>query len=229
MAFDEEGQAATSVDKIRICKRAYKILVEECDFNPNDIIFDVNILTIATGMQEHDNYAVEFIEAAKVLRKDCPGCHISGGLSNLSFGFRGLNDLREAMHSVFLFHAIPAGMDMGIVNAGNLPIYDDIPEQLRELLNEVILNKSEKMDHVQRLIDYAQEEKERLDAIKAAGKGGKVVAKKEDPWRSFEVDERLKHALIKGIDKYIEQDTEEARKNFPRPLHVIEGPLMSGM
>lgn len=228
MAFDEQGQAATAADKIRICKRAYKILVEEVGFLPQDIIFDVNILTIATGMSEHDNYAAEFIEAAGVLRKECPGCHISGGLSNLSFGFRGLNELRDAMHSVFLFHAIKNGMDMGIVNAGQIPIYVDIEEKLRNLLNEVILNKSVDGNHVQKLIDYAQEEKERLDAIKAAG-GGAVAAKKADPWREYEVEERLKHALIKGIDKYIDQDTEEARTKYPRPLNVIEGPLMAGM
>lgn len=228
MAFDEEGQAATAEDKIRICKRAYKILTEEVNFPPEDIIFDVNILTIATGMPEHDNYAVNFIEAAKVLRKECPGCHISGGLSNLSFGFRGLNDLREAMHAVFLYHAIQNGMDMGIVNAGNIPIYEDIEPNLRKLLDEVILNKSETGDHVQRLIDWAEEERARLQAIKEAG-GGAVVAKKVDPWREYDVDKRLQHALIKGIDKYIDEDTEECRKNYPRPLNVIEGPLMAGM
>lgn len=179
-------------------------------------------------MSEHDNYAVNFIEAAKVLRVECPGCHISGGLSNLSFGFRGLNELRDAMHSVFLYHAIKNGMDMGIVNAGCIPIYDDIPEKLRNLLDCVILNNSENGNHVQELIDYAQDEKERLDAIKAAG-GGQVAEKKADPWREFDVDERLKHALIKGIDKYIEEDTEIARQSYPRPLHVIEGPLMAGM
>jgi len=159
MAFDEEGQAATADEKVRICKRAYKILTEECDFPPQDIIFDVNILTIATGLPEHDNYAVNFMEAAKVLRKECPGCHISGGLSNLSFGFRGLNDLREAMHAVFLYHAISNGMDMGIVNAGNTPIYDDIEKELRDLLDQVILNSSPNMDHVQRLIDWAENER----------------------------------------------------------------------
>lgn len=179
-------------------------------------------------MSEHDNYAAEFIRAAGILRKECPGCHISGGLSNLSFGFRGLNELRDAMHSTFLYHAIKNGMDMGIVNAGSIPIYVDIEEKLRNLLDEVILNKSEDGNHVQKLIDYAQEEKERLDAIKAAG-GGQVTAKKLDPWREYEVEERLKHALIKGIDKYIDQDTEEARLKYPRPLHVIEGPLMAGM
>ena len=229
MAFDEEGQAATIEDKIRICKRAYKILVsDEIQFLPQDIIFDVNILTIATGMEEHNNYAVNFIEAAKALRVECPGCHISGGLSNLSFGFRGLNELRESMHSVFLYHAISNGMDMGIVNAGMIPIYEDIEPKLRALLDEVILNKSEKMDHVDRVIAYAQEEKERLDDLKANG-GVAVVEKKVDPWREYPVDERLKHALIKGDDKYIEADTEEARQNYPRPLNVIEGPLMAGM
>lgn len=227
MAFDEQGQAATAEDKVRICKRAYKILTEKVDFPPQDIIFDVNILTIATGMSEHDNYAANFIEAAETIRKDCPGSHISGGLSNLSFGFRGLNDLREAMHCVFLYHAIAKGMDMGIVNAGAIPIYEDIEKNLRDLLDEVILNKSPNMDHVERIIKYAEEEKERLDELKAAGKGGK--AKKVEEWRSFTVDERLKYALIKGTDKYIEEDTEEARKNYPRPLHVIEGPLMAGM
>ena len=228
MAFDEEGQAATAADKIRICKRAYKILTsDEVKFPPQDIIFDVNILTIATGMSEHDNYAAEFIEAAKVLRAECPGCHISGGLSNLSFGFRGLNDLRESMHCVFLYHAIKNGMDMGIVNAGQIPIYEDIDAKLRALLDQVILNKSPENDHVQRIIDYAQEEKERIDALKASG--GAAVVKKVDPWREYPVDERLKHALIKGDDKYIEEDTEEARKNYPRPLNVIEGPLMAGM
>lgn len=229
MAFDEQGQAATIEDKVRICKRAYNILVNECSFPPQDIIFDANILTIATGMSEHDNYAVNFIEAAKLIKEECPKCHISGGLSNLSFGFRGLDALREAMHSVFLYHAIQNGMDMGIVNAGQIPIYEDIPVELRTLIDQVILNKSPNMDHVQRIIDYAQSEKERLDALKASG-GKEATAKKvEDPWRSFPVEERLKHALIKGIDKYIDQDTEEARKNYPRPLNVIEGPLMAGM
>ena len=205
-------------------------MVNEVGFNPQDIIFDVNILTIATGMSEHDNYAKNFIDATKVLRmeNECPGCHISGGLSNLSFGFRGLNELRDAMHAVFLYHAIQNGMNMGIVNAGQIPIYMDIEPKLRDLLDCVILNKSENGNHVQELIDYAQEEKERLEAIKAAG-GGKVAEKKEDPWRTFDVEERLKHALIKGIDKYIVEDTELARKHFPRPLHVIEGPLMDGM
>lgn len=148
MAFDEQGQAATIEDKVRICKRAYKILVDEVGFPAQDIIFDLNILTIATGMSEHDAYARNFIEAAKIVKHDCPRCHISGGLSNLSFGFRGLNDLREAMHSVFLYHAIQNGMDMGIVNAGMIPIYEDIPESLRTLVSQVILNESPDNDHV---------------------------------------------------------------------------------
>lgn len=160
-------------------------MTEECNFPPQDIIFDVNILTIATGMSEHDNYAVNFIESIKVIKVECPGVHFSGGLSNLSFGFRGLNELRDAMHSVFLFHAIKNGMDMGIVNAGAIPIYETIEPKLRTLLDELILNKSEKMDHVQRIIDYAEEEKERIDAFKASG--GKAVVKKEDPWREWEV------------------------------------------
>ena len=228
MAFDEQGQAALAEDKIRICKRAFKLLTEKVHFQPQDIIFDVNILTIATGMAEHDNYAVNFIDAAKVLRQECPGCHISGGLSNLSFGFRGLNDLREAMHSVFLYHAIQNGMDMGIVNAGNIPIYEDIPTEVRTLIDEVILNKSPNMDHVQRIIDYAQNEKERLEALKATGQPA-ATAKKQEAWREEPVEERLKHSLIKGIDKYIDADTEEARQKYPRPLNVIEGPLMAGM
>ena len=227
MAFDEEGQAATILDKVRICERAFKILTG-INFPPQDIIFDVNVLTIATGLEEHNPYARNFIEAAKILRTSCPGCHISGGLSNLSFGFRGLNDLREQMHSVFLYHAIQNGMDMGIVNAGNIPIYEDVPEELRTLISQVILNESPNNDHVQRIIDYAEKEKERLDQLKANG-GIAVAEVKVDPWREEPVNERLKHALIKGIDKYIEQDTEEARKNFPRPLNVIEGPLMAGM
>lgn len=161
-------------------------------------------------MSEHDNYAVNFIEASAVLREECPGCHISGGLSNLSFGFRGLNELRDAMHAAFLYHAIPKGMDFGIVNAGQIPIYVDIDENLRKLLDSVILNKSENGNHVQELIDYAQDEKEKLDAFKASG-GKKEYVKKEDPWREYDVEERLKYALIKGIDKFINEDTELAR------------------
>jgi len=188
----------------------------------------LNILTIATGLPEHNNYAVNFIEGAKIVREQCKGCHISGGLSNLSFSFRGLEALREAFHSVFLYHAIKYGMDMGIVNAGKLPVYDDIDIELRKILEEVIWNKSEDGNHVERLITYAQKEKDELDAAKA---GGTLQVKqvKVDEWRTKGVEERLKHALIKGIVDFIEADTEEARHLYPRPLHVIEGPLMDGM
>jgi 5-methyltetrahydrofolate--homocysteine methyltransferase len=179
-------------------------------------------------MSEHDNYAMNFIEATKIVRAECPHCHVSGGLSNLSFSFRGLNDLREAMHTVFLYYAIQNGMDIGIVNAGKLPLYEDIEPELRKLLTEVILNKSDNGDHVERLIEYAKKEKERLDELKAGG-GGEQKEKKIDEWRTKSVEDRLKHALIKGIIDYIEVDTEEARKQYPRPLNVIEGPLMEGM
>ena len=228
MAFDEEGQATEVEKKISISKRAYKLLTEKINFLPQDIIFDLNILTIATGMKEHDNYAVNFIEAATRVRKECPHCHISGGLSNLSFSFRGLNDLREAMHSVFLYYAISRGMDMGIVNAGKLPLYEDIPGDLRSLLTAVIQNESPDGNHVDRLIDYAKREKERIDEEKEAGTGVKKDKKVEE-WRTKPVEERLKYALIKGIIDFVDEDTEIARKNFDRPLHVIEGPLMEGM
>ena len=227
MAFDEQGQATEADHKISICKRAYDLLTG-IGFPPQDIIFDLNILTIATGMPEHDNYAVNFIEAAQVVRQICPHTHISGGLSNLSFSFRGLEELREAMHSVFLYHAIQKGMNMGIVNAGKLPVYEDINPELRQMLTEVILNKSADGEHVQRLITYAQRMKEELDRQKEGGH--KVVTtKKVDEWRSLPIIDRLKHSLIKGIVDFIDADTEEARHLFPRPLHVIEGPLMDGM
>jgi len=232
MAFDEEGQATEIDRKVSISKRAYKLLTEKINFAPEDIIFDLNILTVATGMKEHDPYALNFIEAARLVREECPHCHVSGGLSNLSFSFRGLNDLREQMHSVFLYHAIAKGMDMGIVNAGKLPVYDDIPSDLRNLLTEVILNESADGNHVDRLIDYAKKEKERLDELKDQGEAGSGAAKKEkkvEEWRGKSVEERLKHALIKGIIDFIDEDTEEARKLFARPLQVIEGPLMDGM
>lgn len=228
MAFDEEGQATDADKKVAISKRAYKLLTEKVGFPPQDIIFDLNILTIATGMKEHDPYAMHFIEAAQRVKKECPHCHISGGLSNLSFSFRGLNDLREAMHAVFLFYAIPKGMDMGIVNAGKLPVYDDIPLELRDLLTQVILNESADGNHVDRLIEYAKIEKERLEELKEGG-GAIKKEKKVEEWRTKPVEERLKYALIKGIIDFIDQDTEEARKNYPRPLNVIEGPLMEGM
>ena len=180
-------------------------------------------------MKEHDPYGLNFIEATKLVRKECPHSHVSGGLSNLSFSFRGLNDLREEMHSVFLYHAIQAGMDFGIVNAGKLPVYEDIEPNLRQLLTEVIMNEQTKDgDQVDRLIEYAKQEKERLDDLKE--NGGEVrKEKKIDEWRTKTVQERLKHGLIKGIADFVEADTEEARHLYPRPLHVIEGPLMEGM
>lgn len=203
MAFDEQGQATDADEKVSISKRAYKILTEQVGFPPEDIIFDLNILTIATGMKEHDTYAVEFINATERVRKECPHCHVSGGLSNLSFSFRGLNDLREAMHTVFLYYAIQKGMDMGIVNAGKLPIYEDIPIDLRKLLTEVILNESVEGNQVDRLIEYAKHEKELLDDIKEGGTGVKKE-KKVDEWRLKPVEERLSYALIKGIVDYID-------------------------
>lgn len=195
MAFDEKGQAVEYDDRIAICKRAYKLLIEKANFLPEDIIFDLNILTIATGMDEHSNYAKDFIRAASQVKKECPGVHISGGLSNLSFSFRGLNELREAMHSVFLYHAIKNGMDMGIVNAGNLPIYEDIPEDLRKLIEEVIFNESPNNDHNERLVAYAMKERERVENEK---KDGVVKEEVVAEWRKGTVEERLKHSLVKG-------------------------------
>jgi len=177
-------------------------------------------------MDEHDNYAVNYIEAAKAIKAKMPKVHISGGLSNLSFSFRGLNQLREEMHSVFLYYAIKAGMDMGIVNAGKLPLYDDIKPETRQLIEEVVLNKSEDGEHVQRLIDFAESERKRLEALK---KSGVKVEKTQEEWRSLPVEERLTHALVKGIPDYIVEDTEEVRLKLGSPLSVIEGPLMNGM
>lgn len=227
MAFDETGQATGFDDRVSICKRAYKLLIEEADFAPEDIIFDLNILTIATGMDEHNDYAKDFIRAAKEVKKECPGVHISGGLSNLSFSFRALSDLREAMHSVFLYHAIKNGMDMGIVNAGNLPIYEDIDENLRKLLEEVIFNESPNNDHNERLLQYATEEGKRVQELKSKGgiKKEEVIAE----WRKGSVEDRLKHSLVKGIIDHIVEDTEEARQKYSSCLEIIEGPLMNGM
>ncbi|MBI1265762.1 MAG: methionine synthase [Alphaproteobacteria bacterium] len=217
MAFDEGGQAETAQHKFDICKRAYDLLVGTVGFDPNDIIFDPNIFAVATGIEEHNDYAVAFIEATKRIRDELPGAHVSGGVSNISFSFRGNEPVRRAMHSVFLYHAIKAGMDMGIVNAGQLDIYDEIDPELRELAEDVILNRRE--DSTERLLQAA-------DRFKGDG----VVAKKEDAeWRARPVAERLKHALVKGIDEFVVEDTEEARQQFDRPLHVIEGPLMDGM
>jgi 5-methyltetrahydrofolate--homocysteine methyltransferase len=217
MAFDEVGQADTAARKIEICQRAYRILTQEVGFAPQDIIFDPNIFAVATGIEEHNNYALDFIEAAKVIREICPGCHISGGLSNVSFSFRGNEPVRRAMHSVFLFYAIPAGMDMGIVNAGQLDIYDDIEPELRARVEDVILNR--RADATDRLLEIAERFK---------GQKGKTQ-EKDLSWREAPVAKRLEYALIHGISEFIDLDTEEARLAVERPLHVIEGPLMDGM
>ena len=217
MAFDEVGQADTQKRKVEICQRAYKILVEQIGFPPQDIIFDPNIFAVATGIEEHNNYAVDFIEATREIKKLCPYAKISGGVSNVSFSFRGNDPVREAIHSVFLYHAIKAGMDMGIVNAGQLAVYDDIPELLRERVEDVILNRRD--DATERLLEIA-----------AQFKGdGSVAVKEDEAWRSWSVSKRLEHALVKGITDFIDIDTEEARQQVERPLHVIEGPLMDGM
>ena len=217
MAFDEQGQADTAARKIEICQRAFRILTEEVGFPAEDIIFDPNIFAVATGIEEHNTYALDFIEATKVIRETCPGCHISGGLSNVSFSFRGNEPVRRAMHSVFLYYAIPAGMDMGIVNAGQLDIYDDIDSELREAVEDVILNR--RADATDRLVDLAERFK---------GQKGKVQVK-DLAWRELPVAKRLEHALVHGITEFIDADTEEARLTVARPLHVIEGPLMAGM
>eukprot|EP01138_Halocafeteria_seosinensis_P014484 gb/GECG01014787.1/.p1 GENE.gb/GECG01014787.1/~~gb/GECG01014787.1/.p1 ORF type:complete len:1273 (+),score=245.99 gb/GECG01014787.1/:1-3819(+) len=225
MAFDEEGQADTEDSKVRMCERSYRILREKVDFPPEEIIFDPNILTVATGMEEHNAYAKDFINAARRIKASMPDVHISGGVSNLSFGFRGVNVIREAMHSVFLYHAIKAGMDMGIVNAGMLEVYDDIPEDLRVLCEDVILNVNQP-EATEKLLDRAENERQKLQEMKEKG-GGKAVA--QSAWREKPVKERLTHALIKGIPDYVEDDTEEARVLYDRALEVIEGPLMDGM
>ena len=216
MAFDENGQADTLEKRVSICERAYKILTEKVGFKPQDIIFDPNIFAIATGIEEHNNYAVDFIEATKIIKQKMPLTKISGGVSNVSFSFRGNDAVREAIHAVFLFHAIKAGMDMGIVNAGQLQVYDEIEPQLRELCEDIILNK--RADATERLLAFSE-------TVKAKGK----EVKKDDAWRRTSVEERLKHALVNGITDYIDADTEEARQKYPKPLHVIEGPLMDGM
>lgn len=217
MAFDEVGQADTQERKFEICKRSYRLLVDKIDFPPEDIIFDPNIFAVATGIDEHNNYAVDFIEATRRIKAELPYAHVSGGLSNISFSFRGNNPVREAMHSVFLYYAIKAGMDMGIVNAGQLAVYDDIPLELREAVEDVILNRDS--NATDRLISLAPKYKG----------DGQAVEKEDKQWRSLPVNKRLEHALVKGITEFIEADTEEARLQAERPLHVIEGPLMDGM
>jgi 5-methyltetrahydrofolate--homocysteine methyltransferase len=218
MAFDEQGQAATYEDKIRVCERAYRILVDQVGFPPEDIIFDPNILTVATGMEEHNNYAVDYINATRWIKANLPHAKVSGGVSNISFSFRGNNKVREAIHSAFLYHAIAAGMDMGIVNAGMLEVYEEIEPELKELVEDVLLNR--RPDATERLVDYGE---------KLKGVGKAVNEKKAEEWRNGTVEERLSHALVKGIDTYIEIDAEEARVKLSRPLSVIEGPLMAGM
>ena len=221
MAFDEVGQADTQDRKVEICTRAYRILTEQVGFPPEDIIFDPNIFAVATGIEEHDNYAVDFIEATRIIRQTLPHCHVSGGVSNVSFSFRGNEPVRRAIHSVFLYHAIAAGMDMGIVNAGDLPVYDDIEPELREAVEDVILNRkrADGQSPTEVLVDLAPKYKGQKGDAKVVNLA----------WRDQPVEARLSHALVHGITEFIEADTEEARQKAERPLHVIEGPLMDGM
>jgi len=216
MAFDERGQADSYERKIEVCARTYKILTEQVGFPPQDIIFDPNILTVGTGIEEHNNYAVNFIEATRWIKANLPLAKVSGGVSNISFSFRGNNPVREAMHSAFLYHAIKAGMDMGIVNPGMLAVYEEIPADLLGLVEDVLLNR--RPDATERLVSFAE-------TVKEKGK----VAVKDDSWRDGPVEERLSHALVKGLTDFIDQDVEEARQKYGKPLHVIEGPLMDGM
>jgi len=221
MAFDEQGQAAGFEDKTRICERAYRILTRELCFPPEDIIFDPNILTVATGMEEHNNYGMDFIRATRWIKENLPHAKVSGGVSNVSFSFRGNNKVREAMHAAFLYHAIAAGMDMGIVNAGMLEVYEEIEPGLKELVEDVLLNR--RPDATERLVEFGEK-------LKAAGAdAGEESERKVEEWRNGTVEARLSHALVKGIDAYVEVDTEEARVKLGRPLAVIEGPLMDGM
>jgi 5-methyltetrahydrofolate--homocysteine methyltransferase len=218
MAFDEKGQADTYDRKVEICRRAYKILTEEAGVAPEDIIFDPNVFAVATGIEEHDNYGVDFIEATRTIRREMPLVHISGGVSNLSFSFRGNEPVREAMHAVFLYHAIQAGMDMGIVNAGQLAVYESIDKDLREACEDVVLNR--RKDGTERLLEIAE---------RYRGTGEAKARTQDMTWREWPVEKRLEHALVNGITEFIEIDTEEARQKAERPLHVIEGPLMAGM
>src|SRR5471030_3167346 len=233
MAFDEQGQAATRDEKVRICTRAYQLLTREIGFPAEDIIFDPNILTVATGIEEHNNYAVDFFEATKLIKDTLPHAKVSGGVSNVSFSFRGNNPVREAMHTAFLYYAIRQGLDMAIVNAGMLGVYDEIDPVLRELVDDVLLNR--RPDSTERLVTFADELKAKEAAAKAGGSGLSTLSSQPsttDAWRSLPVEGRLSHALVKGIDQFVEADTEEARANtakYPRPLNIIEGPLMDGM
>jgi len=218
MAFDEEGQADTLARKVEICKRAYALLTQKVGMNPNDIIFDPNVFAVATGIEEHNEYGLAFIEACALIKKECPGVSLSGGISNVSFSFRGNNVLREAMHSVFLYHAIKNGLNMGIVNAGQLAIYDELPMELREAIEDVVLNR--KKDATETLLNLASE---------YAGDTSSTKAKPTNEWRELEVNERLKHSLVSGVDTHVVEDVEEARLAAQKPLDVIEGPLMDGM
>ncbi|MBD3653631.1 methionine synthase [Kangiella sp.] len=218
MAFDEDGQADTLERKTSICQRAYNLLIEKLNFDPQDIIFDPNIFAIATGIEEHNNYAVDFIEATRWIKQNLPGARVSGGVSNVSFSFRGNNTVREAIHAVFLYHAINAGMDMGIVNAGQLEVYSAIPEDLKEAVEDVVLNRS--AEATEKLLDLAEQYR---------GSGQEVKEKETQEWRQWPVNKRLEHSLVKGITEFIDDDVEEARQQAERPLHVIEGPLMDGM
>jgi 5-methyltetrahydrofolate--homocysteine methyltransferase len=248
MAFDEEGQAATEAEKVRICCRSYDILVNEVHFPPEDIIFDPNILTIATGMAEHNAYGVDFIKACCEIKMKCPFVKISGGVSNLSFGFRGVNNIREAIHSVFLYHGVnsgplvdglfPWGLDMGIVNAANMEIYEDLPKDLCPIIEDCVLNKNQgesEMEATERLLERSMQERKWSDQRKKLKAGGGLIDDTSAPksWRDETVESRLTHALVNGIDEFINKDVEEMRlavaSKGGRPLEVIEGPLMSGM
>ncbi|KAL7472162.1 hypothetical protein ACHAXS_012483 [Conticribra weissflogii] len=225
MAFDEEGQAATEEDKVRICKRSYDILVNEVKFPPEDIIFDPNVLTIGTGMEEHANYGVDFINATKTIKEICPYVKISGGISNLSFGFRGVMKIRESIHSVFLHHAIlESGMDVGIVNAHEMLAISEVEPEIKTACENLVFNKTP--DATDIMLDLTKKEKDRLEALK---NGGGATEVKQSSWRDFDVTKRLEHALINGISQYVDQDVEEARQQAEKPLHIIEGPLMDGM
>ena len=230
MAFDEQGQADTYERRIEVCERAYRLLVDKVGFNPQDIIFDPNVLAVATGMDEHDNYAVDFIRATGWIRKNLPGAHVSGGVSNLSFSFRGNNYIREAMHAVFLYHAIREGMDMGIVNPATSVLYTDIPVDILERIEDVVLNR--RPDAAERLIETAERLKAEAEAAKSSlsdGRSQLPTPNSQLAWREDTVEERLKYALTKGIGDYLEEDLAEALKVYPKAVDIIEGPLMAGM
>ena len=216
MAFDETGQADSFERKIQVCERSYRILVDQVKFNPQDIIFDPNILTVATGIEEHNNYAVDFINATRWIKENLTGAKVSGGVSNISFSFRGNNPVREAMHSAFLYHAIKAGLDMGIVNAGMIEVYEEIPKDLLEHVEDVLLNRRD--DATERLLTFSE-----------TVKGKKIDKAEVQEWRNLPIEERLKHSLVKGITEFIDADTQEALDLLQEPLKVIEGPLMAGM